>query len=441
MPERQQTLRATVEWSVGLLDDGERSLLETMAVFVNGWTLEAAAEVAGLDEDRTLDLTEALAGHSLIYLDLTDHGPRSRMLETIRLFVAERLAARTDLAEIQRRHADHYRELAEQADRPLRGVGHGEWLGRLETEAGNLAAAVHWYLDHDRAPLPHLLRVLWPFWFLADHMDETRTWADQLLPTADSQEPQARAELVWTALVTALEVGDDAAALAARERLEPLLAENQDPFLHAVSLLAAVWSAPLVDDLDGALQQALLCLEELRGQDEPLWTALTLGSLGFLEITLGREDEARRHVNEARDLAERLDNAWLAAWSRAILARVAVNHARLDEARALLDEALDLSVGAHSTTIVTFCLAAFARLELAEGDANRAALLVGAADGLRQRHGLRAWPMLRLAETELMAEIREALGTEPFDQAFGAGSRLNLREAVTVAGDGRKATD
>ena len=442
MPERQQTLRATVEWSVGLLDEGERSLLETMAVFVNGGTLEAAAEVAGLDEDRTLDLTEALAGHSLIYLDLTDHGPRSRMLETIRLFVAERLASRTDLAEIQRRHADHYRKLAEQADRPLRGVGHGEWLGRLETEAGNLAAAVNWYLGHDRAPLPHLLRVLWPFWFLADHMDETRTrtWADQLLPTADSLEPQARTELVWTALVTALEVGDDAMALAARERLVPLLAEIEDPFLHAVSLLAAVWSAPLVDDLDGALQQALLGLEELRGQDEPLWTAFTLTSLGFLEITLGHEDEARGHANEARDLAERLDNAWMAASSRAILARVAVNHAQLDEARALLDEALDLSVGAHSTTIVTFCLAAFARLELAEGDANRAALLVGAADGLRQRQGLRAWPMLRLVETELMAEIREALGAEPFEQAFGAGSRLNLREAVAVAGDRPKAT-
>ena len=230
MPERQHTLRATVEWSVGLLDDDERSLLETMAVFVNGWTLEAAAEVAGLDEDRTLNLTEALAGHSLIYLDLTEHGPRSRMLETIRLFVAERLAARTDLAEIQRRHADHYRELAEQADRPLRGiVGQASGSRAWRTEAGNLAAAVHWYLDHDRSPLPHLLRVLWPFWFLADHMDETCTWTEQLLPTADSPEPQARAELVWTALVTALEVGDDAAVLTARERLEPLLAENPGP--------------------------------------------------------------------------------------------------------------------------------------------------------------------------------------------------------------------
>jgi predicted ATPase len=439
MPERQHTLRATVEWSVGLLDDAERSLLETMAVFEDGWTVDAAAEVAVLDEDQALDVIDALAGHSLVYLDVTDHGPRARMLETIRQFVAERLAVRTDFDEIRHRHADHYRKLAEQADRPLRGVGHGEWLGRLEAEAGNLTEAVHWYLDNDRSPLPHLFRVLWPFWFLADHMDETRTWADRLLPDADSQEPQARAELVWTALVTALEVGDDAAALAARQRLEPLLAGTDDPFLRAVSQLALVWTAPLLGDLDGALRLALGCLDELRGQDEPLWTAFTLGSLGFLEIAVGREDDALGHATEARDLAERLDNAWLAAWSRAILARIAVNHGRLDAARALLNEALDLSVGAHSTTIVTFCLAAFARLELAEGDAQRAALLVASAEGLRRRRRLRAWPILRQAETELIAQLREALGTVPFDQAFAVGSRLSLREAVALAGERRNA--
>ena len=123
MPERQRTLRATVEWSVGLLEDAERSLLEVAAVFVDGWTVEAAAQVAGLDEDRALDLTEALARHSLVYLDPAGDGPRPRMLETIRAFVAERLAARPDAAEVERRHADYYRALAEQADRPLRGAG------------------------------------------------------------------------------------------------------------------------------------------------------------------------------------------------------------------------------------------------------------------------------------------------------------------------------
>ena len=166
MPERQRTLRATVQWSVGLLDDAERSLLEIMAIFTGGWTVEAATEVAGLEEDRALDLTEALARHSLVQLDRTEHGPRVRMLETVREFVAERLAARPDVAEVARRHAAYYRALAERADRPLRGAGQREWAERLQAEAGNLAAAVRWYLAHDPEPLPHLFRVLWLFWEL-----------------------------------------------------------------------------------------------------------------------------------------------------------------------------------------------------------------------------------------------------------------------------------
>ncbi len=146
LPERQRTLRATVEWSVDLLEEDEGDLLETAAVFVDGWTISAAAAVADLDPERTLDLTEALARHSLISLDIGDRGPRPRMLHTICAFLAERLAARPDFAEIQRRHAEYYRSLAEQADRPLRSTPHRESLERLEAEAGNLAA--------DRALVP-----------------------------------------------------------------------------------------------------------------------------------------------------------------------------------------------------------------------------------------------------------------------------------------------
>ena len=182
LPERQRTLRATVEWSVGLLADDERSLLETVAVFVNGWTIEAAAQVTGLDEDRALDLTETLVRHSLVYLDPAGDGPRPRMLETIREFVAERLATRPDAAEVGRRHAGYYQALAEQADRPLRGTGQLEWCGRLEAEAGNLAATVRWYLAHDAGPLPHLFRVLWLFWFLRDHLGEARSWVGHCCP-------------------------------------------------------------------------------------------------------------------------------------------------------------------------------------------------------------------------------------------------------------------
>src|SRR5262249_39178985 len=126
LPERQRTLRATVEWSVGLLEDAQRSLLGTMGGVVYGGTIEAAARVAGWEEDQTLALPEALARHSLIYLDTAGSGPRQRMLETIRAFVAERLAARPDAAEVARRHAGYYRALTGHAQRPLRGADHRE---------------------------------------------------------------------------------------------------------------------------------------------------------------------------------------------------------------------------------------------------------------------------------------------------------------------------
>jgi hypothetical protein len=122
---------------------------------------------------------------------------------------------------------------------------------------------------------------------------------------------------------------------------------------------------------------ALTSLEELRGQDEPFWTALAAFTVGSVETALGRYDDALGHLREVRDLAERLDNAWLAAWSRMQLGTLAVMRGRLDEARALLDEGLDLSLGTRNTRTVTMGLAAFGRLAFVEGDAERAALLVG----------------------------------------------------------------
>ena len=440
MPERQRTLRATVEWSVGLLDDAERSLLEIMAVFAGGWTIQAATEVSGLQEDRTLDLTEALARHSLIYPDSTDHGPRLRMLETIREFIAERLAARPDGAELARRHAAYYRALAERANRLLRGAGQRESAARLQAEAGNFAAAVRWYLAHDPDPLPHLFRVLWLFWELEDRLGEVHGWVGQLLPTAGTLDPQARAELLWTAAVTAVEVGDDTAALAARQRLEPLLDGIGDPLLRALCQLALAWTAAIVDDLDGGLREASASLGELRSQDAPFWTASAGITLGSLETTVGRYDDALGHLTEVRDLAERFDNAWLGAMSRVFLATLALVRGRPEEAKALLDEALGPSLAAHSTCGVTLCLAAFARWALVAGDPERAALVAGAAEGLRRRAGLRAWPILRQVEAELVVQVRQALGTDRFARVFAAGTRLTQRDAVAAARDQRGAS-
>jgi predicted ATPase len=434
MPERQRTLRATVEWSVDLLHDSERSLLEVDAIFADGWTIDAAARVAGLAEGEALELTDALARHSLIQLDRTELGLRPRMLETVREFISERLANRADAAVIARRHAGFYRELADQADRPLRAA-QAETVERLDAEAGNVAAAVRWHLAQDPALLPHLFRVLWPFWFLRGHPDEAlvRQRVEQLLPIASSLGPQAEEELLWTAGVSAADRGDDQATQAIRQRLEPLLPEIRDPFLSAVADLFMAWSTPIAGDLEQALREASACLDKLRGQDEPFFTSVAEFTASTIDTTLGRYDQALRHLNESRVRADESGIRWLVAGTRVQQGILQVLQGKPDEAGPVLAEALNLSLAARSTPWTAMSLAAHARLALAQGDARRAARLAGAAQGLRRRVGLQAWAMLRPSEAALVAQVRQSLGEEQFDQAYADGSALSQREAVAVA--------
>ena len=433
LPERQRTLRATVEWSVDLLGEAERDLLETAAVFVDGWTVEAAAAVAGLDEERALDLTEALARQSVISLEIGERGPRPRMLDTIHAFLAERLVARPDVEAIRQRHAEYYWSLAEQADRPLRSTRHRDWLERLELEAGNFGAAVHWYLDHDTGRLPHLFRALALFWELHDRFGELRPWIDSTLLHVDSMSVHEQAELLWIALFTANEMGDNAAAQEAGERLAPLIGQIDDPQLLGVGRLALAWILPIRGDYEGAIREALDALDTLRSHDEPYWAGVAGATLGGLEIAIGHDEHARQHLVECRELADRLGYNWLAAWSRSQLAALDVTRGRLDEARTLLDESLRLSLTTHDSRNVSLVLVEFARLALAVHDPDRAARLLAAAEGMRKRMRLRPWPMLRRGQAELQALISEALGPEQFAEAFADGAELSQQNAVAVA--------
>jgi len=232
--------------------------------------------------------------------------------------------------------------------------------------------------------------------------------------------------------VTANQAGDRAAALAASQRLAPLLAHIDDPYLRAVSGMAMGWASMIAGDADGAIQQVSVSLEELRGQDEPYWTVTAVLSVGSFQAIIGRDDDAVRHLSQARELADRFSYHWPATWSRVQLGTLHALRGRLDQARSLLDEALDLSLTTRSTSFVVLCLAAQARLAFGHSDFEQTALLEGAADGLRRRVGLRAWPMLRPTETEVMTKLRQVLGAHRLDQMFSAGSRLNQQQAVAA---------
>jgi tetratricopeptide (TPR) repeat protein len=129
---------------------------------------------------------------------------------------------------------------------------------------------------------------------------EAWTWVEQMLPAADVLAPLTRAELAWVAAGTATDVGDDAAALAARQRLASLLPGIQDPFLHAAAQLAMAWTSPITGDFDGALREVTVSLAEFRGQDEPIFTAMAEFTAGSVNTALGRYDDALPHLRDTR---------------------------------------------------------------------------------------------------------------------------------------------
>jgi predicted ATPase len=430
LPERQRTLRATVEWSVELLEDAERHMLATLSVFADGWTIDAAARVSDLTEDAALDMLDALAAQSLVQVDATDAGPRFRMLEAVRELAAERLGARADQADVESRHAHYFGSLVENADWPRERQA--EWAERLRTEEENIRVAIRWFLTNDITPLPHMFRILWLFWQMRGRMPEGRAWIDEVQRRADALDNRAQAELLFTSAITAVEVGDDDSALAAVDGLEGLEGRIDDPYLESAAQLALSWIRPIVDDLDGALQAASTALDGFRRQNEPIMAFAAL-TVGMVEMRLGRDEAAGTHLTEVDELGAQLDNSWLESSARSQLASLAVSAGRLDEARALVVGSVDASEDTELTTLtVTFSLVASAQLALAEGDARRAAMALGAADGLRRRAGLRAWPAARRDEAELATRVKQEIDAREFEEVFAAGTELSHREAVAL---------
>ena len=386
--------------------------------------------VADLPEDRTLDLLDVLSGHSLVTIDVTDAGPRFRMLVSVQEFAADRLAAGADAADVRRRHAEHFGALVENADWPTQRQG--EWAQRLRIEEENLRVAIRWFLTHDIAPLPHIFRILWLFWQMHGRMPEGRAWIDDVQRRADTLDDRARAELLFLSAVTAVEVGDDDSALAAVEGLRRLDGRIDDPYLQSAAQLAISWALPIVDDFDGALRTASTALDGFRRHNEP-FTAFAALTVGGLEMRLGRDEDARAHLREVDELGGQLDNNWLTSTARTQLAALAVQSGRMDEARELLVTSVNGRDGTEVSTLsLTYALVTAAQLALAEGDARQAATALGAADGLRRRAGLRAWPSTRRGEVELAGRVGQELDAGKYDEAFAAGSELGHREAVTL---------
>ena len=201
---RHQTLKAAIDWSYDLLADAEKALLGRLAVFVGGWTLDAAeaicADEGNLNQGDILDLIGQLVDKSLVlYEQEGDLDPRYRMLEPVRQYARDRLLESGDEPELRQRHLEYFTALAEEAEPHLRAWGMVEWLARLEQELGNLRLALEWALAHSAEHGLRLAAALKDYWHIRVHELEGISWLMRFLAEDEkkySQKPRSQDALL-----------------------------------------------------------------------------------------------------------------------------------------------------------------------------------------------------------------------------------------------------
>jgi predicted ATPase len=430
---RQQTLRATIDWSHELLAGGEKRSFARLAVFRGGATVEAAAEIAEAD----VDVLQSLVDKSL----LRHSGERFWMLETIRDYAGERLDASGEGRVMRRRHADHYRALAENAYPHL--LGNPErWLERLDAEHDNLRAALD--SDEGAAETQNALQLagaLYRFWYMRGHLREARTRIERLL-AADGRPTAYRARALDGAAAMLLNTGS---AADARERSLAALAlhrELGDEWGIAYSVFSLGLAASEESDWAGALAFFEESLERFRALGDEHYALIAADGVAWMSGELG-DGERRRSGHEQVLRDARAQGDWaLVASQLDQLAQFARDEGRFDEALAMLAEALGRKRELGMPSLIVESLCRFAETLARCGRAQSAARLLAAGQALRDEIGggfgwvddVHAATLARLGgevdRAALAADLEQGRRLTP-DEAIA----LALREAALRSSD------
>jgi predicted ATPase/DNA-binding CsgD family transcriptional regulator len=489
-PARQQTMRATLDWSYGLLSDGERRLFTHLSVFAGGWTLDSAVAICADSEpmgpvrsEDILDITGRLVDQSLVVAEPSESGGmRYRMLEPIRQYAFERLRGSARAATIRTHHRDWYLTLAEATRPALFGPHQRTYLVRLEREHDNLRAALEWSLQNASEPIPalRLAGALYWFWRRCGHGPEGRAWLARALaldvrlgtraePAAQRARLQAlkgagilaceqgdyrtAQELVESSLELAEELDDVASTADAlywkafigfflgqrehgRELMQRSLAlwrQVGNPWGMTWPLGAQSRAAAWRGDYARALALAQERLRLAREADDPWLIALVLSELGVFAYHQGQHDLADEFLEASqKTFIELHDPGYLACnfTSRGVAAR-----RRGDRSVAL--ECFGESLRGHhrlgQVWGVADGLEGMASVLSDLGRSDSAAELIGSATALRDRHGLQVLSDPAADNDEVANTVRTALGAARFDAIRAKGELLDANEAITHA--------
>jgi predicted ATPase len=420
---RQQTLRATIEWSCDLLDREERLLFERLSVFRGGCMLEAAEEIC----DADIDTLQSLIDKSL----LRRQGERFWMLETIREYAAEQLEQDGEAEMLAERHARYFLALAEEARRGAPDGDVEEGRG-FRHDLDNLRSALLWFIGAGdvESELRLATAAFWNLWTLAS-LRELKVWLVSALERAGGVDSQFRADALGATALAAANLGErDDAREYARESLV-LARERDDQCQIEWALRVLSFDEPDLDERRRLLHECERLNREL-GNDAGLgWVTLLLGWALYEER---RFEEARDRFGEAAAIFTELGKRWEATNAEIDVAYALIANGEHEAARPILEEALRTAVELESLTSTVGALIAVGSIRV-QTEPDAATRLLSAARTIGEEGGQPLDPSLygRVAE-RAERQARESLA-ERFEREWEAGSGLTLEEAVALALD------
>jgi predicted ATPase/DNA-binding SARP family transcriptional activator len=381
LPARHQTLRATIDWSYNLLPANEQRLLARLAVFMGGWTLEAAEAISAADDIQptdVLDGLEALVAKSLVRQQSAGGQeiagtPRFGMLEAIREYALERLEASGEAEAVRRRHLRFFRDLAEVAEPQLYTVEQVRWLMRLEEEHPNIRAALTGAIERGRYEdgLRLATAISW-FWHRRGHDREGYQWMQRFLAVPYAVAPATRARALPAAAFIAVLPGDLAQAKAWASEGISISRGISDlrSLVHALVMLG--WSERDVGRRVALMDEAYDVAQKL---GDRWWIAMALWFKS--EIYVGQDDAQAQALMEASlPLFRCTGDGWSIGWNLAELGDVVYRHGQYDRAALLFEESLaQLTAIGHSSGIA-IALHGFGRAAYDRGELPHAAILL-----------------------------------------------------------------
>lgn len=446
LPERQRTMRQTIAWSHGLLDDAEKVAFRRLAVFSGGFALEAAEAVCA-DGDAspwaTFETLSSLLDKSLVATAGAFDEPRYRMLETVRAYGLERLAASGEEEGVRARHARFYLRVAEEIEPHGNTPERAGWLGRLERELDNLRAALSWSVGGgdpggDPETGLRLAGALFWLWFHRGYWTEGRRWMEEALAGDDpvgTLPTLGRAKNLAGAGGIACSQGDYVNAYPMLEEAAELWHElGEEPAVShaALYLYVAVFG---LGEVERAEKLARESLAVFRARGDAFGQGSNLTFLGLLYLLRDDHATARSLFEEAVGVAGRLGDDWLQMLPMRNLGLVALKQGDFAEAERWLREGLRGLRKLEEQWLVARTIEYIAQASAARRDPARAARLFGAAEAMRETVRSFQEPEDRADYELALATAREGLGGEAFDAAWEEGRAMSYAEAIAFALD------